>query len=573
MGGGLTTLMHGAPLALVSGFGIVAALSMLIVIGVAASALLRRRSDITLKRQASLQRSRLSGLIIQIVLLVGISALGVHLYGIRTAVRTQQNEADKAYAKFESYRQAMALAESRLRLTPYSEDQHKAVSRSLRSNDAAPIADDLSMAIRAHLAGEQRGTVKLQNLTKTLTSRMTEITTDIRETNKRTRDLMLRMTRLFFVGILLSLLSVAAFRFAGKKEEVLAEMREEKEMETEKQGRLINSAPVGVAFRDENGYSSRNPAWQQIFGESSEESPAEDNLAPGELTRLEEACAQATAAGIPFTMQVGLEQEPERRILALNGIPSRSTITENDSPEVIIFARDITDEVSTRQILESKNREIERQNSMLESALGDVEKSFESIVRALVNAVEAKDPYTAGHSERVMRYSLLIGEEMGLSSYDMRILEMGTLVHDVGKIGIPDSVLTKPGRLTDSEFELIKSHPVKGVRILQGTNLFRECEPIVRWHHEKLDGSGYPDGLSGDDIHYLVRIACVADMFDAMTSDRAYRSGMEVEHVMRIIERDRDEGKVDADVVAALRAVINKRGVTGLAALTRLKAA
>jgi HD-GYP domain-containing protein (c-di-GMP phosphodiesterase class II) len=143
----------------------------------------------------------------------------------------------------------------------------------------------------------------------------------------------------------------------------------------------------------------------------------------------------------------------------------------------------------------------------------------------------------------------------------MRVLELGTLVHDVGKIGIADAILTKPGKLTDLEYAEIKTHPELGVRILEGIGLFHDCMPIVRWHHERLDGSGYPDKLKGDEIPFLVRISAVADVFDAMTSTRAYRSGIEPRIVLRFLKEDAEKGFLDPIVVAALETAVARRGV------------
>jgi HD-GYP domain-containing protein (c-di-GMP phosphodiesterase class II) len=135
------------------------------------------------------------------------------------------------------------------------------------------------------------------------------------------------------------------------------------------------------------------------------------------------------------------------------------------------------------------------------------------------------------------------------------------LIHDVGKIGIPDSVLRKPGRLTDEEADMIRQHPVFGANMIQDIGLFQECLPIVRSHHERLDGTGYPDGLCGSEIPLLVRICTVADMFDAMTSSRVYRKGMEVGKAMNEVRRDAENGAVDPIVAAALDTSIAEYGL------------
>lgn len=153
----------------------------------------------------------------------------------------------------------------------------------------------------------------------------------------------------------------------------------------------------------------------------------------------------------------------------------------------------------------------------------DIKELFLSTVRALANAIDAKSTWTKGHSERVTRYALLLAKEMGLSEKEIEILEIGGLLHDIGKIGTFDVVLDKPDKLTKEEFELVKKHPGKGVEILDPLKRLRDILPIVRHHHERLDGKGYPDGIGGNDIPLLARILCVTDSYDSMTADRPYR--------------------------------------------------
>jgi putative nucleotidyltransferase with HDIG domain len=144
-------------------------------------------------------------------------------------------------------------------------------------------------------------------------------------------------------------------------------------------------------------------------------------------------------------------------------------------------------------------------------------------IRALAAALDARDPYTAGHSERVSALSVLIGRQMRLGDADLDVLRLGALLHDIGKIGLSDEVLRKPGALSPDEFEQIRRHPVLGARILRQVPFLAPHLPIVELHHERPDGRGYPLGLRGDDIPPAARIVHVADAFDAMTSARAYR--------------------------------------------------
>ncbi|OWA35436.1 hypothetical protein B9G55_12400 [Saccharibacillus sp. O16] len=167
---------------------------------------------------------------------------------------------------------------------------------------------------------------------------------------------------------------------------------------------------------------------------------------------------------------------------------------------------------------------------------------LQSYFSTLAAALDARDAYTAGHSQRVAQYSLLIGRAAGLGQEELDLLNKTALLHDIGKIGVRDSVLLKDGRLTDEEFEQIKKHPTLGEEILkqvEPTEMMAPLLPGVRSHHERYDGRGYPDGLAGTDIPKFGRIIAVADAFDAMTSDRPYRSGMPLEKAISIIS----EGK------------------------------
>src|SRR5690349_11166171 len=149
-----------------------------------------------------------------------------------------------------------------------------------------------------------------------------------------------------------------------------------------------------------------------------------------------------------------------------------------------------------------------------------------AIVETLAEALDARDPCTAGHSIRVADYSLAIARELGLAEHSIDVIRMGAQLHDIGKIGIPDGILLKPGALSPAEFGLIKLHPQIGRRILEKNRGFEPLLGLVELHHENWDGSGYPYGISGQQIPIEARIVRVADAFDAMTSDRAYRTGM-----------------------------------------------
>lgn len=181
--------------------------------------------------------------------------------------------------------------------------------------------------------------------------------------------------------------------------------------------------------------------------------------------------------------------------------------------------------------------EIKRINEELENSKEQLEQAYLDMVQTLRYTVEAKDSYTRGHSDRVSEYSVLIGEKLELSEEQIKTLRIGGLFHDIGKIGIPDSILLKPGKLTDDEYSEIKNHPAIGAHILGAAKTFQDIVPIVKHHHEKYDGNGYPSRLKGQEIPILARIAAVADTFDAMTSRRSYRGPIDIENVKEEIKR------------------------------------
>ena len=157
-----------------------------------------------------------------------------------------------------------------------------------------------------------------------------------------------------------------------------------------------------------------------------------------------------------------------------------------------------------------------------------LEKAYMDSIEILRHTVEAKDPYTKGHSDRVAEYSVLLGKKLNVSSDDLQILRIGGLFHDIGKIGIPDSILLKEGKLTDEEYNKIKEHPLIGFNILEHASMFKNILDIVKYHHERFDGNGYPEKLDGNNIPYLAKIVAVADSFDAMTSKRSYRDSLDI---------------------------------------------
>ena len=190
--------------------------------------------------------------------------------------------------------------------------------------------------------------------------------------------------------------------------------------------------------------------------------------------------------------------------------------------------------VEQMNLIKKINQELKETNEKLE-------KAYLETIETLRFTVEAKDTYTRGHSDRVSEYSVLIGKYLNLSENDLHLLKVGGLFHDIGKIGVPDSILLKTSKLTDDEYSEIKNHPTIGAHILSNATIFEDAIPIVKHHHERYDGRGYPSKLAGEDIPYLARIAAVADSFDAMTSRRTYRDSLPIEIVKEERENLRKE--------------------------------
>lgn len=185
-----------------------------------------------------------------------------------------------------------------------------------------------------------------------------------------------------------------------------------------------------------------------------------------------------------------------------------------------------------------QRKTISDMNIELEDANTKLKKAYLDIIQTIRATVEAKDSYTRGHSDRVSAYSVLLGKHLHLNEDEQEILKIGGLFHDVGKIGIPDTILLKNGKLTDEEYNEIKKHPQIGANILGESELFKNIIPFVKYHHERYDGRGYPEGLIGDNIPYVARIAAVADSFDAMSSRRVYRDSLPKEIVREEIVKN-----------------------------------
>ncbi|HTC93263.1 MAG TPA: HD domain-containing phosphohydrolase [Terriglobales bacterium] len=172
----------------------------------------------------------------------------------------------------------------------------------------------------------------------------------------------------------------------------------------------------------------------------------------------------------------------------------------------------------------------------------------ESVLFALAHSIEAKDPYTHGHCERLAEYSTRLGERIGLEEEQIVALRRAGVVHDVGKVAVPDSILLKPGKLTESEWVIMREHPITGEKICSPLKSFHSVLPIIRHHHEKLDGTGYPDGLKGDNIPVTARILQIVDVYDALTTKRPYKQELSCTEAFTIMEDEVRRGWWDRDL-------------------------
>ncbi|MGA2858848.1 MAG: HD domain-containing phosphohydrolase [Candidatus Sulfotelmatobacter sp.] len=231
---------------------------------------------------------------------------------------------------------------------------------------------------------------------------------------------------------------------------------------------------------------------------------------------------------------------------------SRALARGDFSQRVHLWSRTEIGELA--QTFNTMSEELERFVEDLKRAAEENRALFMGSIQMLAGAVDEKDPYTRGHSDRVTRYSLLIAKEMKLPAPFLETLQISAQLHDVGKIGIEDHILKKPGALTEEEFEVMKTHTTKGANILRPVTQLAEMLPGIELHHEALDGRGYPYGLTGDQIPLLARVIAVGDTFDALTTNRPYQQAHTPEQALQII-RNLAGKRLDPDCVTALLAV------------------
>jgi putative nucleotidyltransferase with HDIG domain len=225
--------------------------------------------------------------------------------------------------------------------------------------------------------------------------------------------------------------------------------------------------------------------------------------------------------------------------------------------EVHVAARtEIRDLAYTFNHMSRELASYDAENRRLIEAL---ERGYLDTIRALAAAVDAKDPYTRGHSERVAALAVEIGRELGLPARALKALEHGGILHDIGKIGIPDTILGKPAPLTPGEMALVRAHPAIGAEIVEGVEFLGDAAPAIRSHHERFDGTGYPDGLRGEAIPLVARIVNIADTWDACTSRRPYQDAIPEDVVVAILDGLRG-AQTDPAVHDALLAVLRRRG-------------
>jgi putative two-component system response regulator len=215
---------------------------------------------------------------------------------------------------------------------------------------------------------------------------------------------------------------------------------------------------------------------------------------------------------------------------------------------------------------------VARVRSLLRSkAHTDELERAESVLFALALSIEAKDPYTEGHCARLSDYAVRLGTRLGLSQENCTALRLAGIVHDIGKVGIPDSILLKPGPLNEDEWKIMKAHPVIGERICAPLKSFGLVLPIIRHHHEKFDGSGYPDGLQGQEIPFTARVLQIVDVYDALVTDRPYRRALPAAEALEIMKHEVEKGWWDPGIfyqfsglteVASARADIGSETIT-----------
>ena len=258
---------------------------------------------------------------------------------------------------------------------------------------------------------------------------------------------------------------------------------------------------------------------------------------------------QAISSGIPLSTQAEVFGKESGRLLSIMIAPL-SNLKRTIGAVVIVFEED--KKFIRQQTLKLLHILVDFFSLALENAYlyDDLKSTYFDTIKTISSSIEARDPYTKGHSERVARFAKAIAEELNWDKKEIDLIDWGGTLHDVGKIGIPDSILNKPGKLTDDEYNHIKLHPLIGAKIIKGISFLKPVIPYILEHHERFDGKGYPMGLAGENISIKGRLLAIADAFDAMTSDRPYRKALKPEDALKEISRDRGT-QFDPEIVRA----------------------
>lgn len=239
--------------------------------------------------------------------------------------------------------------------------------------------------------------------------------------------------------------------------------------------------------------------------------------------------------------------------LGIENIQPATVEVENENDRTVAVAADVDVNILKEQIVSLTGQL---------AAYAEFEITYDQTLASLMSALDARDGEMEGHSTRVSRLSRLLGQEIGLSRHQLKALERGALLHDIGKIGISDMILHKPGKLTDDEWKIMRIHPEIGARIVERIPLLQDALPVIRYHHERWDGSGYPLGLKNDEIPIQARIFAVADVFDALTGKRSYRRYSTAEEAIQYI-KEQSGILFDPRIVEALTRIPYKEFAEG----------
>jgi response regulator RpfG family c-di-GMP phosphodiesterase len=328
-----------------------------------------------------------------------------------------------------------------------------------------------------------------------------------------------------------------------------------------------------VCRRLKNGDGTRHMAVVMLTALRDEESRIRANLAGADeyfvkpfsplalVSRLQELLPQRPNAGAAPASQSLAPAAPA----GLGGLPGASgSMLPPETPAIVttLAQTGSTGNTTTISAPEAQQllayaRDLNQSREQLRRVYNELERSYLQTIEALATALDARDSATEGHCQRVTGCTLIIGEHLGIQGPDMIALHYGAALHDIGKIGIPDAILRKPGRLTEEEWILMRQHPELGERIIAGIQFLRTAIPVVLHHHERWDGAGYPHGLKEQEIPLGARIFMVSDAFDAMISNRPYRRGMLYEQALREI-RQVSGKQFDPAVVEAFEAVFQR---------------